>query len=218
MKTLKQDPVLYYTPQHNTITCPNADTGAVQYIFLRTHACRSPTLSSGLRPFLPPSTQDTYNLSSTHRTPSAGHTYIIMPRPNARNLLVTFDAFGTLFKPRLPVPLQYIAVAEEYGVTGLTEKQVDSSFREGRCVRIFCDPVAYRTCWLPSWCLRGLFAYSNPTCPRCIWLLLQHQGYYNLAFNNMVRSVVWATMRGQARDDVNFQRLTDDSGSRGILS
>ncbi|PWW79707.1 hypothetical protein C7212DRAFT_273311 [Tuber magnatum] len=53
-----------------------------------------------------------------------------MPRPNARNLLITFDAFGTLFKPRLPIPLQYIAVAEEYGVTGLTEKQVSSSFKE----------------------------------------------------------------------------------------
>ncbi|KAG0635982.1 HAD-like domain-containing protein [Tuber brumale] len=53
-----------------------------------------------------------------------------MPRPNARNLLITFDAFGTLFKPRLPIPLQYIAVAEEHGVMGLTEKQVSSSFKE----------------------------------------------------------------------------------------
>ena len=92
-----------------------------------------------------------------------------MPRLNTRNLLVTFDAFGTLFKPRLPVPLQYIAVAEEHGITGLTEKQVNSSFKEGRCVRIPCDPVAYRPCWLLHGVWGGgLFAYSNPTYPRLI--------------------------------------------------
>ncbi|RPB01963.1 hypothetical protein L873DRAFT_1763260 [Choiromyces venosus 120613-1] len=53
-----------------------------------------------------------------------------MSRSNARNLLVTFDAFGTLFRPRLPIARQYIEVAEEWGVTGLTEKQVKSSFKE----------------------------------------------------------------------------------------
>ncbi|KAG0130653.1 HAD-like domain-containing protein [Tuber indicum] len=53
-----------------------------------------------------------------------------MPRPNIRNLLITFDAFSTLFKPRLPIPLQYIAVAQEHGVTGLTEEQVSSSFKK----------------------------------------------------------------------------------------
>ncbi|CUS13573.1 unnamed protein product [Tuber aestivum] len=104
-----------------------------------------------------------------------------MPRPNARNLLVTFDAFGTLFKPRLPIPRQYIAVAEEHGVTGLTEKQVSSSFKEG--------------------------TYG---------LLLQHQGYYDLALDNML---MLAPQPGRHHHGggANFQRFTDDTGGRRIL-
>lgn len=139
--------VLYPTTQHNYMPQSRYRCGTV-HIFVNTRVEIShPIIRTAA---LPAHQHARYNLSSTHRTPSAGHTYFIMPRPNARNLLVTFDAFGTLFKPRLPVPLQYIAVAEEYGITGLTEKQVNSSFKEGRCVRIFRDPVAYRPCWLSS--------------------------------------------------------------------
>ncbi|KAL2212936.1 hypothetical protein CC79DRAFT_707 [Sarocladium strictum] len=48
-----------------------------------------------------------------------------MSRPN---LLLCFDAFGTLFKPIRPVAQQYADVARQCGLTNLSDDEVKSSF------------------------------------------------------------------------------------------
>src|SRR3569833_2399422 len=45
------------------------------------------------------------------------------------NLLLCIDAFGTLFKPKLPVPQQYSEVARRCGLGGFSDEQLQSSFR-----------------------------------------------------------------------------------------
>ncbi|KAK8130598.1 hypothetical protein PG999_002978 [Apiospora kogelbergensis] len=45
------------------------------------------------------------------------------------NLLLCFDAFGTLFKPKHTVALQYAEIARQCGITNFTDKQVHSSFK-----------------------------------------------------------------------------------------
>ncbi|KAJ5624040.1 hypothetical protein N7510_000349 [Penicillium lagena] len=49
-----------------------------------------------------------------------------------RNLLLTFDAFDTLFYPHPPVPEQYAAVAHEFGLsrTAVTPASVLASFKD----------------------------------------------------------------------------------------
>lgn len=48
-----------------------------------------------------------------------------------RTLLLTFDAFDTLFHPRTPVPEQYASVAHDYGIprTALTPQAIQSAFK-----------------------------------------------------------------------------------------
>lgn len=46
-----------------------------------------------------------------------------------RKLLLCFDAFGTLFRPKSPVPEQYAAVARQCGLDGFTTKDVQASFK-----------------------------------------------------------------------------------------
>ncbi|GIZ37553.1 hypothetical protein CKM354_000099700 [Cercospora kikuchii] len=46
-----------------------------------------------------------------------------------RNLLICFDAFGTLFKPRYSIPQQYGDVARSFGLSGFTNEDVNSSFK-----------------------------------------------------------------------------------------
>ena len=45
------------------------------------------------------------------------------------NLLLCFDAFGTLFKPKRPVAEQYAEVARQCGLTGFNDQDVQSCFR-----------------------------------------------------------------------------------------
>jgi FMN phosphatase YigB (HAD superfamily) len=54
------------------------------------------------------------------------------PPSRSRNLLLTFDAFDTLFYPHPSVPEQYAAVAHEFGLsrTAVTPASVLSSFKE----------------------------------------------------------------------------------------
>ncbi|KAF7187811.1 hypothetical protein HII31_10711 [Pseudocercospora fuligena] len=52
-----------------------------------------------------------------------------MPPPQPRNLLLCFDAFGTLFNPRLPIMQQYGDVARSYGLSGFTNEDVGKAFR-----------------------------------------------------------------------------------------
>ncbi|KAK5158898.1 hypothetical protein LTS14_003006 [Recurvomyces mirabilis] len=49
--------------------------------------------------------------------------------PTQRHLLLCFDAFGTLFTPKRPIPQQYGDVARSLGLSGFTDDQVHSSFR-----------------------------------------------------------------------------------------
>ncbi|KAK3985724.1 hypothetical protein QBC44DRAFT_384614 [Cladorrhinum sp. PSN332] len=51
-----------------------------------------------------------------------------MPPPRKNNLLLCFDAFGTLIKPNQPVLKQYADVAEECGLKGLDASRLRASF------------------------------------------------------------------------------------------
>ena len=46
-----------------------------------------------------------------------------------RHLLLYFDAFGTLFTPKCPIPQQYGDVARSLGHSGFTDDQLQSSFK-----------------------------------------------------------------------------------------
>lgn len=48
-----------------------------------------------------------------------------------RNLLICFDAFGTLFRPRRPIAQQYGEVARSLGLRGFTDAELEKSFRAG---------------------------------------------------------------------------------------
>ncbi|KAF2235415.1 hypothetical protein EV356DRAFT_514230 [Viridothelium virens] len=47
-----------------------------------------------------------------------------------KNLLLCFDAFGTLFTPKSPIPQQYGEVARRHGLYGFTEDQLETAFRK----------------------------------------------------------------------------------------
>ena len=49
-----------------------------------------------------------------------------MARPN---LLLCFDAFGTLFRPKAPVAKQYAEVARQCGLSGFSDDELQSSLR-----------------------------------------------------------------------------------------
>ena len=48
-----------------------------------------------------------------------------------RNLLLTFDAFGTLFEPRKPIAVQYAEVARLYNLSGFSSEDVGQAFKNG---------------------------------------------------------------------------------------
>lgn len=50
-----------------------------------------------------------------------------MPPP--RNILICFDAFGTLFTPQIPIAKQYGNVARSFGLKGFNEEDVGRAFR-----------------------------------------------------------------------------------------
>lgn len=52
------------------------------------------------------------------------------PRPKF-NLLLTFDAFGTLFEPRDSIAAQYAHVAQEHGIEGVEESDIRVTFKKG---------------------------------------------------------------------------------------
>jgi FMN phosphatase YigB (HAD superfamily) len=53
-------------------------------------------------------------------------------QPSKRTLLLTLDAFGTLFHPRLPVPEQYAATAHQFGLsrTAITPDKLKAAFKD----------------------------------------------------------------------------------------
>jgi hypothetical protein len=54
-----------------------------------------------------------------------------MPFPRKENLLIAFDAFGTLFSPRAPIAVQYVETAKKFGITGLKPDLLKTAFRKG---------------------------------------------------------------------------------------
>ncbi|KAL9099163.1 MAG: hypothetical protein Q9163_005299 [Psora crenata] len=46
-------------------------------------------------------------------------------------IILTFDAFGTLFTPRKPIERLYSETARRHGLTGFTEEDIGRRFREG---------------------------------------------------------------------------------------
>ena len=47
-------------------------------------------------------------------------------------ILLTFDAFGTLFKPQGKIATLYARSARKHGLTGFTDEEVGRRFRQGR--------------------------------------------------------------------------------------
>jgi len=47
-----------------------------------------------------------------------------------QNLLLCFDAFGTLFWPKRSVTQQYGEIARQCGLRGFTDEQLQNSFRQ----------------------------------------------------------------------------------------
>ncbi|KAL8698769.1 MAG: hypothetical protein Q9224_001699 [Gallowayella concinna] len=47
-----------------------------------------------------------------------------------RPLVLTFDAFGTLFHPCKPIGQQYAETARKHGLTGFTDQDLEASFRK----------------------------------------------------------------------------------------
>ncbi len=47
-----------------------------------------------------------------------------------KRLILTFDGFGTLFTPREPIAKSYADAARKYGLSGFTDDEIGSSFRE----------------------------------------------------------------------------------------
>lgn len=48
-----------------------------------------------------------------------------------KNLLLSFDAFGTLFTPKAPIATQYGETAKFYGLAGFTDDELNASFKRG---------------------------------------------------------------------------------------
>jgi len=55
---------------------------------------------------------------------------VVAPR-QARSLLITFDAFDTLYSPRTRIALQYLRVAKKYDAHIEGEREMEITFRNG---------------------------------------------------------------------------------------
>lgn len=65
-------------------------------------------------------------------SPFAARAHSFAPSTRPRTLLLTFDAFGTLFYPHPPVPEQYATVAHEFGLprTTVTSRKIQDAFKD----------------------------------------------------------------------------------------
>ena len=48
-----------------------------------------------------------------------------------KDLLLCFDAFGTLFAPKAPIAEQYGEIARQHGLSGFSNSQVQDAFKKG---------------------------------------------------------------------------------------
>ncbi|KAJ5144262.1 uncharacterized protein N7515_003049 [Penicillium bovifimosum] len=71
-----------------------------------------------------------------------------------RTLLLTFDAFDTLFHPRKPVTEQYASTAHEYGLskTEITPEKLKATFKDPSTPRYKIPELWSRRC--SAWPLR----------------------------------------------------------------
>ncbi|KKY27010.1 putative haloacid dehalogenase [Diplodia seriata] len=54
------------------------------------------------------------------------------PKPSQKNLLIAFDAFGTLFTPRAPIGALYGEVARKHGICNdVSDEEIMGSFKKG---------------------------------------------------------------------------------------
>ena len=51
-----------------------------------------------------------------------------------RRLVLTLDAFGTLFAPRAPINQQYAAIAKDLGMSHIDPDKLDTTFKQGTFV------------------------------------------------------------------------------------
>lgn len=52
-----------------------------------------------------------------------------------KHLLLTFDAFGTLYKPRASISATYARIAKKHGIQNVNEEELAVSFKKGNA----CD-------------------------------------------------------------------------------
>lgn len=57
-----------------------------------------------------------------------------MPLIRPTNLLLTFDAFGTLFSPKFPIAIQYALAAQEHGLVGVKVADIPAAFKKGNYI------------------------------------------------------------------------------------
>lgn len=61
-----------------------------------------------------------------------------------KKLLITFDAFGTLFTPKEPIAKQYVDVARKHGLESLDPKRIGVSFKTGKLeIQLIEMPTLY---------------------------------------------------------------------------
>ena len=53
-----------------------------------------------------------------------------MGRTGSRQIVISLDAFGTLFTPRETIAKSYADAARKFGLSGFTEEQLASRFRD----------------------------------------------------------------------------------------
>jgi hypothetical protein len=51
-----------------------------------------------------------------------------------KNLLLCFDAFGTLFTPRKPISTQYGEIGHRYGFVNVKDNELQASFKNGKLI------------------------------------------------------------------------------------
>lgn len=62
-----------------------------------------------------------------------------MSSRHTRLLVLTFDAFGTIFRPRQPIGQQYADAAGAHGLKGFTSQNVEATFRTGEARERWCE-------------------------------------------------------------------------------
>ena len=58
-----------------------------------------------------------------------------------KRLVLTFDAFGTLFTPRAPIGKQYADIAKKHGLRGFTAQEIGENFGKGKATQLLCSVV-----------------------------------------------------------------------------